>query len=182
MEEGVEGCCRMSRGQVGLLGALGRCLQGSHHLPLVHAEEEPPVRAPEGGHSVEHGAPQPLHQRQLQEDQGPPPRLGLHHLHRELLTQPPSGGKTPWGMWGGGSVSLRTGLGTRCMDNLGTGVCLYYRVCLHASRWWTLAMRRCLRLSPPSQCFVFPPAVCEGSNFSTSLPACFLIFLRKNWL
>ncbi|XP_015999986.2 inactive polyglycylase TTLL10 isoform X4 [Rousettus aegyptiacus] len=54
------------------------------HWPLdqpVHAEEEPPLHAAEGGHGVEHGPPQPLHQRQVPEDQRPPPGLGLHRLH-----------------------------------------------------------------------------------------------------
>uniref|UniRef100_A0A8C6FKW6 Uncharacterized protein n=1 Tax=Moschus moschiferus TaxID=68415 RepID=A0A8C6FKW6_MOSMO len=54
----------------------------------VHAEEESPVCAAQGGHGVEHGAPQPLHQRQVPQDQGPPPRLGLHHLHGLCVPRP----------------------------------------------------------------------------------------------
>uniref|UniRef100_A0A8C0WHM7 Protein polyglycylase TTLL10 n=1 Tax=Castor canadensis TaxID=51338 RepID=A0A8C0WHM7_CASCN len=54
----------------------------------VHAEEEPPVRDAQGRHRVEHGPPQLLHQRQVQKDQRPPQRLGLHHLHGPSTAMP----------------------------------------------------------------------------------------------
>uniref|UniRef100_A0A8D0I6A8 Uncharacterized protein n=1 Tax=Sus scrofa TaxID=9823 RepID=A0A8D0I6A8_PIG len=72
----------------------------------VHAEEEPPLRAVQGRHSVEHGAPQPLHQRQVLQDQGPPPRLGLHHLHGACTPARPQG-RTPERAAGWGGASPR---------------------------------------------------------------------------
>ncbi|XP_047647088.1 inactive polyglycylase TTLL10 isoform X3 [Phacochoerus africanus] len=99
------------------------------HCPPVHAEEEPPLRAVQGRHSVEHGAPQPLHQRQVLQDQGPPPRLGLHHLHGACTPARPQG-RTPERAAGWGGLVLGTScrgshvrcgswqLGGACSDSL----------------------------------------------------------------
>uniref|UniRef100_A0A8C6A3S2 Uncharacterized protein n=1 Tax=Marmota marmota marmota TaxID=9994 RepID=A0A8C6A3S2_MARMA len=80
LQEGLHKQVPEGLGQQGQGLLSGGGLQALIFSP-VHAEEKPLVRATEGGHGMEHGPPQQLHQRQVQEDQGPPPRLGLHHLH-----------------------------------------------------------------------------------------------------